>query len=417
MIMWEKKKQAKQAEKFVEKNANGAELNAVLTESIDDAVIVLNNDFTVEFVSANAERILGVSAKEIGKDIANLGMGKYVADDVVTYDTLKSIKTGNSVTYMVGRVHEKTKETRYFSEKVTATEVDGVRKYAVVISDRTAELLTKQSLEEALTIAQIANQSKSAFLANMSREIRTPLNTIIGLCTLLQKDGDDAEKMHEHLRQLTLTGRHTLTLINDILDMSKIESGESTANVSEIVVMDLIKEIDGAIAPQARAKKQCFKITVAVKAEKILGDRFRIKKILLKVLSNAVKYTPEGGHIDFIIQQVSGSARKYVYFQFIVKDDGVGMSEEFVKKIFHPYSRDITAKQNGGMGLGLAVAKSLIDGMGGTIAVESKEGEGSTFAVNLKFPVSKVDESDFWKAHGISRVLVVGDNNVHKSCL
>lgn len=390
-----------------------AELADVFMQYCDDVFLELDANFNVVYVSPNVERVLGISIKDVEKDIQNIGKGKYLGDKEITLKSLSEIQIGSSVSHVVGRAHGKSKEVRYYSETVHRVVNGSVEKYIIIISDRTKELLTKQSLEEALTIAKIANRSKSTFIANVSHDLRTPMNTLVGLCTLLQRDINDAEKLNEHIKHLTLTSRHMLTLINDILDMSKIEAGETTLNVSEINVVDLIKEIEAVVTPQAKAKRQSFKITVAVKTEKILGDKSRIKHVLLNLLSNAVKYTDEGGHIELIMQQIARSSRKFMYLQFIVKDDGVGMSEQLVKKIFEPYSRELTqVNDSGSTGLGMAVAKNLIDLMGGTISVESKLGVGSTFAVNFKFPVSRISDSSFWQEQGISRLLIVGENNV-----
>ena len=390
----------------------------ILLNCVDDVFLILGEDYDVEYVSPNVDRVLGVPVRDVMKNVASLGSAKYMDDKEITYKTLSEIELGSSISHIVGREHKRNKEMHYYSETVYHAEIDRERKYFVIISDRTKELLAKQSLEEALAIAKIANQSKSTFLANMSHDIRTPMNTIVGLCTLLQRDVDDKAKFNDHVKQIMLTSRHLLTLINDILDMSKIESGEATLNISEITVIDLIKEIDAKMAPQAKAKRQSFKTTVAVKAEKFLGDKMRIKRVMTNILSNAIKYTPEGGQIEFTVQQMSRPSHKHIYLQFIIKDNGVGMSEQFVKKIFEPYSREISgAPDSQGTGLGMAVAKNLIDLMGGTISIESKEGEGSTFAVGFKFPISKINDSNFWVEQGVARVLVIGDNNINNNSI
>lgn len=409
-----KKKKGEKLDITAEGFSSRDQLMGILTNSIDDVFIILSgDDCTAEYVSPNVERVLGVPVKEIEKNIANLGKAKYMDDKEITYQTIKEIEIGSSLSHVVGREHKRTKEMHYYNETIYHIEADKSHKFIVLISDRTKEMLAKQSLEEALAIARIANQSKSTFLANMSHDIRTPMNTIVGLCTLLQRDTGDTAKFNEHVKQIMLTSRHMLTLINDILDMSKIESGETTLNVTEIDVVELIKEIDAHIAPQAKAKRQSFKTTVAVKNEKFLGDKVRIKRIMLNILSNAVKYTQDGGRIEFTVQQMSRPSRKHMYLQFIIKDNGVGMSEQLVKNIFDPYTRELgSTTETHGAGLGMAVAKNLIDLMGGTIAVESKEGEGSTFAVSFKFPISKINDSNFWVEQGVARVLVVGDNNL-----
>ena len=401
-----------------EESSSKEELIKILTTNMDDVFIVLSGStYGVEYVSPNVERALGVPEKDVQRDIRNLGRAKYVDDKEVNFDTLDKIGIGGSVSHTVAREHKKTKEVRYFKETVYHVKEDKQDVYVVMISDRTAELLSKQSLEEALSIARIANRSKSAFLANMSHDIRTPMNSIVGLCTLLQRDSGDPDKIKEHVKHIMLTSRHMLTLINDILDMSKIETGDATLNVTDISLVDLIKEIDAHIAPQAKAKRQTLKTKVIIKNDRFLGDKVRIKRVLLNILSNAVKYTPEGGNIDFTVQQLARPSRKHIYLQFVVKDSGKGMSENMVRKIFEPYSRELGVTESEGTGLGMAVAKSLIDLMGGTISVDSKEGEGSTFSVNFKFPLAKINDVNFWVENNISRVLVVDDNNVDSNSI
>lgn len=407
----------KKKDKDIEVSSN-EQLIKILTNCLDDVFLILSGyKYEVEYVSPNIERVLGVPAKDVMKNLAVLGKGKYAGDKEISYQTLSQIEVGSSISHVVGREHAKNKDMHYYDETVYHIDVDREDKYIVIISDRTKELLAKQSLEEALKIANIANRSKSTFLANMSHDIRTPMNTIVGLCTLLQRDVDDKAKFNDHVKQIMLTSRHLLTLINDILDMSKIESGETTLNISEINIVDLVKEIDSQMSPQAKAKRQTFKTTVAIKSEKFLGDKMRIKRVMLNILSNAVKYTPEGGQIEFTVQQMSRPSRKHIYLQFIIKDNGVGMSEQFVQRIFEPYSREISGAPDQGSGLGMAVAKNLIDLMGGTISIESKEGEGSTFAVGFKFPISKVNDSNFWIDQGVARILVIGENNIDNNSI
>ena len=394
-------------------------LMRILTNSIDDVFLVLGEKFDVEYVSPNIDRVLGIAAKEVEKKIDCLGKAAYIDDKEVTYKTLKEMQIGGSFSLVCGRDHKRTHDHRFFRETVYCVEgSDGARKYVVLIADCTNELIAKQSLEEALTIAKIANQSKTTFLANMSHDIRTPMNTIVGLCTLLQRDIDDAEKLQEHVKHIILTSRHMLTLINDILDMSKIESGDTALKESEISVSELVKEVTAKVALQAKAKRQTFNTVVAIRDEKFLGDKLRIKRVLNNVLSNAVQYTPDGGRIEFKVQQMARPSLKYMYLQFIVKDNGVGMSPEFVKKIFEPFTRELRGVADvQGTGLGMAIAKNLVDLMGGTITVDSKENVGSTFVVSFKFPYSKANDAEFWIEQGISRVLVVGGNNVDNNSI
>lgn len=398
---------------------DGDGLLNILTSCTDDVYIVMSgNDYQVEYVSSNIERIMGVAANDVMRGIRFLGKAKYTDDKDLDISTLKQVKRGAPLTLIAEREHGRTKETRFFSETIYNVSTDAGVKYVLMISDRTEELLAKHSLEEALSIARIANQSKSTFLANMSHDIRTPMNTIVGLCTLLQRDSEDKEKFDDHVRQIILTSRHMLTLINDIIDMSKIEAGETTLNISDITLSDIVKETENRIAPLTKAKRQNFKIIVSAKDEKFQGDKARLKRVLYNLLSNAVKYTPEGGHIDFIIQQISRPSRKFIYLQFIVKDNGIGMSEDFVNKIFQPFAREQNGSpENSGTGLGMPITKNLVDLMGGTIAVESKQGAGSKFTVSFKFPLSKISDASFWVDQGVTRILYVGGNNIDNNSL
>ncbi|MDE7086934.1 MAG: hybrid sensor histidine kinase/response regulator, partial [Clostridia bacterium] len=391
----------------------------LLTNVIDDVFIILaGNKLEVEYVSPNVERILGISEKEVLKSVRSLGQAKYIDDKEVTMEDVLRIPVGSSDNFLCGREHGKTKEQRFFSETVYHLKDDGGDKYVLKISDRTNDILVKQSLEEALAIAKIANQSKTTFLANMSHDIRTPMNTIVGLCTLLQRDIGNREKLMEHVKHITVTSRHMLTLINDILDMSKIEAESTTLSEGELSVSEIVKELNVKIAPQAKAKRQTLNTTISVRDDKFLGDGLRIKRAIANILSNAVQYTPDGGRIDFAVQQISRPSRKYAYMQFVIKDNGIGMSEEFLKKIFIPFTReqhgDVTVQ---GTGLGMPIAKNLIDLMGGTVSIESKLGEGTKVVVNFKFPLTKTNDADFWIAQGITRMLVVGGNNIDNNSI
>ena len=390
----------------------------ILTVNADDCFLMLSGEnLNVEYVSPNIERVIGISVKEAEKSVNNLSMVKYIDDKEVSKEDILKIPVGASVTFVGSRDHGRTKEQRFYSETVYHVKESDGDKYIVTISDRTNEILAKQSLEEALAIAKIANQSKSTFLANMSHDIRTPMNTIVGLCTLLQRDVEDKEKLAEHVKHIMLTSRHMLTLINDILDMSKIEADDTALSEGEMSISELVKDINAKIAPQAKAKRQTLSTTVAVRDEKYVGDVLRIKRVLLNVLTNAVQYTPEGGRIEFLIQQIARPSHKYAYLQFTVKDNGIGMSEDFVSRIFEPFTREHMGNGLQGTGLGMPIAKNLVDLMGGTIAVESKSGEGTKVTINFKFPLIKVSDAEFWTEHGISRILVVGGNNIDNNSI
>lgn len=288
------------------------------------------------------------------------------------------------------------------------------KKVQETLSEQLKTISTQEkALKEALGAAVAANSAKSNFLSNMSHDIRTPMNAIVGLCTLLAKDANNPERVREHTRKITASSQHLLGLINDILDMSKIESGKTTLNISEIHLAELVNEIATIMRPQAKARDQEFEISVAdMRNEHILGDKLRINQILINLLSNAVKYTPVGGRILLQIRQLPQEKKNYAHFRFVVQDNGNGMSEDYLKIIFEPFTREEndTVNKIQGTGLGMAITKNLVDLMGGTISVESKIGEGTTFTVELELRLQETEtDKDFWAHHGITHALIVDD--------
>ena len=294
-----------------------------------------------------------------------------------------------------------------------------------------AELKNRMAMEEAYRAAKAANEAKTMFLSNMSHDMRTPMNAIIGFSTLLDRDASQPDKVREYNRKIAASGRHLLSLINDVLDMSKIESGQKSLNITEFDLKELMEELNSVIQPQALEKQQSLDVRVCgLKAERFLGDRLRLSQIILNLLSNAVKYTPDGGHIEFSIVSLPETSAGYAHLRFQVQDNGIGMSPEFVEHIFEPFTRENNTTASGilGTGLGMPIAKSLVDLMGGTIAVESTQGEGSTFRVELELRYAEqpaetgLNEDTALTDHGTKglkclKVLVAEDNDINAEIL
>ncbi len=280
--------------------------------------------------------------------------------------------------------------------------------------DREAEReMHNRQLTEALQTAQIANNSKTTFLSNMSHDIRTPMNAILGFTTLLAKDVDNPEKVREYTKKINASGQHLLSLINDVLDISKIESGKVVLSLGEIAMKDMISSIDTIIRPAANAKNQTFDIAVTgLRHERLIGDETRINQILINLLSNAVKYTPEGGNIWLRIIGLNQHSNQYEHIRIEVEDNGYGMTSEYLETIFDAFTRaeNSTTNKVQGTGLGMAITKNIVELMGGTIEVASEVGLGSLFIVDLELRIPEVDvDEQFWKERGIYRVLVVDD--------
>jgi len=268
-------------------------------------------------------------------------------------------------------------------------------------------------LQDALTAAQAANAAKSDFLSRMSHDIRTPMNAIIGFSSLLLKDASDAEKVQDQARKILSSSNHLLGLINDILDMSKIESGNVQMNVHEFKLSETISMIDSIVRPLMESKKQTFDIyTTGLRQDSFVADSQRLQQVLLNVLSNATKYTGEGGRIVMNVKSLPETSGHYETISFEVSDNGRGMTEEYQKVIFEPFSREQlkTQEASQGTGLGMAITKNLVNMMGGTISLKSKLGEGSTFTIVIPLHLPEEKENlEFWKNHSLTHMLVVDD--------
>jgi len=367
------------------------QLFSILSNNTNDVFLMSSIDgSTVEYVSPNIERVMGLSVREVKKDLLVINSTLCSNENEIGKELIKKIVPGKPLSLENERIHGISGEHRWFSEFIYCTEVDNTEKLIAVLSDRTAENRNKAALEEALNIAREANNAKSTFLSNMSHDIRTPMNAIVGLSTLLQRDCDKPEKVREHTKKIIASSHHMLGLINDILDMSKIESGKASINFTEINLAEIVEELST-----------------------IIGDKLRIEQIMINLLSNAVKYTQDGGRIEMIMEQIPGGAKNYARMRFTVRDNGMGMSEEYQQIIFAPFTREINSTTNKiqGTGLGMAITKNLVDLMGGTISVESKQGEGSSFVVELELRMQETDiDRNFWKNHGIGSILIADDD-------
>ena len=251
------------------------------------------------------------------------------------------------------------------------------------------ELETKQSeLENALRMAQSANRAKTTFLSNMSHDIRTPMNAIIGFAGLAASHLDEKEHVREYLTTIGQSSEHLLSLINDVLDMSRIESGKINLREKAESLADILETLGHIVQADVQAKGHRFDTDLSeVRNDAVWCDKMRLNQVLLNLVSNAIKYTPPGGKISLRVIQKPADAEGRALFEFHCLDNGIGMGEEFARTIFDPFTREETSTVSGiqGTGLGMSITKHLVDIMGGTISVASKKGEGSEFTVSLEF--------------------------------
>lgn len=277
-----------------------------------------------------------------------------------------------------------------------------------------------KELSEALVLAQQSNRSKTTFLNNMSHDIRTPMNAIIGFTALASTHLDNKDIVRDYLSKIEKSSEHLLSLINDVLDMSRIESGKVTINEKEENLAEIIHNLRDIIQADVNAKQLNFYTdTVDVKDEYVICDKLRLNQVLLNIVSNALKYTEPGGTIAFRLIQKGIDEDGRASYEFRVKDSGIGMSEEFAKTIFEPFTREQTSTVSGiqGTGLGMAITKNIVDMMGGTISVKTKLHEGSEFIVNLSFRLAGEKKSFevIEKLEGLKSLVVDDDINACQS--
>ena len=250
----------------------------------------------------------------------------------------------------------------------------------------------KQAAEDAFQVAQEANRSKSSFLANMSHDIRTPMNAIIGITSLIRHDAGDKGKVIEYADKIDTSSQHLLGIINEVLDMSKIEAGKTVFKYSDFSILDFIQELDTIFRSQISEKKQTLTITKEnIRHQWVNGDQVHLMQIFSNLLSNAIKYTQEGGEIQLLAEECESNSSVYAKYRFLVCDNGMGMSADFKNMIFDAFTRAENSLTNKiqGTGLGMAITKNLVDLMGGTIDVESEPGQGSCFEVFMDLKIAE----------------------------
>ena len=391
------------------------ELFQKLSLNVDDVFLMLDAKTSkVDYVSPNIERLLGLPWKEVRQDVHVLANLHPKDDPDRDKNFLEELHRGEQREWDAAYLHQETKELRWFHIVAMGSEVAGRTKYILVLSDRTADRQVNQALSDAVAAAETANRAKSTFLSNMSHDIRTPMNAIIGFTTLALSNLDDKERMKDYLAKTLASSNHLLSLINDVLDMSRIESGKIHLEEVEVNLSDVLHDLKTIVSGQIYAKQlELYMDAMDVTDEDVYCDKTRLNQVLLNLLSNAIKFTPAGGTVSVRVRQLAGKIRGCGQYEFRVKDNGIGMSPEFAQKIFEPFERERTSTVSRiqGTGLGMAITKTIVDMMGGTIEVQTAQGKGTEFIIRVPMraqaehrPVEKITELEGLKA------LVVDDD-------
>ena len=367
------------------------ELFTRLSRNVDDVFFMLDAETSrTDYVSPNIERLLGVPLEQVRQDIRALRALHPKDSPDHDKNFLAGIQCGEQSEWDADYAHQQTGERRWFHIVAMGSEVAGRTKYILVMSDRTADRKINQALSEAVAAAEAASRAKSTFLSNMSHDIRTPMNAIIGFTTLAVSNIDNQERVKDYLTKTLSSSRHLLALINDILDMSRIESGKLQLEETEVNIPEMLHDIKTIVSGQIYAKQlELYMDALDVADEDVYCDRTRLGQILLNLLSNAIKFTPAGGTVSVRIRQLAGTVRDCAQYEFRVRDNGIGMSPEFAQKIFEPFERERTSTVSRiqGTGLGMAITRNIVEMMGGTIKVQTEKNRGTEFIICLPLRV------------------------------
>lgn len=377
---------------------NRDELFSYLSFNVNDIFMMINaKDFTIDYISPNVNKLLGISIDDLKNNIFELDSLSYGDNAISLKEQLLSIGANDEVEWYGEYVHQITRETHWYRNIAQYTTIQKNGKYILVMSDRTEEILKNQEFEKMAYEAESANRAKSKFLSNMSHDIRTPMNAILGFTNLALSNAEDKERSQEYLKKILASSNHLLSLINDVLDMSKIESGRMKLTNVDANLSDLFHNIESLFLGEAKTRNLEFQINVEnVENEDVYCDKTRFNQLIFNLVSNAIKYTPAGGKVAIYLSEIDKTDNGYGVYQIIVKDSGIGMSKDFLKHIFEPFERELSSTVNKiqGTGLGMSIAKNIVEMMSGTIDIKSELGKGTeiTLTIPLKLQDSQVSD-------------------------
>lgn len=398
------------------------ELFSKLSVNVDDVFLMVDaNDLRVEYVSPNIEKLVGISEQQVFDDIREIEHLIRTDESVHILDQLSTILPGEQREWDREYIHQKTGEELWFRVVVFCTDIQGEKKYILDLSDRTKDKKINQRLEDAFHTAENANRAKTTFLNNMSHDIRTPMNAIIGFTNIAMKHEPEPE-VRGCLEKIRESSDHLLTLINDVLDISRIESGKIKFAPIGVDIVEVADTVLSIMYGFLSNRNITFHTHLAIPETRyVLADAVRIREVLVNILGNAVKFTGDGGSITFTSDYLPGADDRHMIVRYRVTDTGVGMTKEFVKHIFDEFSQEESSARTyyKGSGLGMAISKRYVDLMGGNISVESEKGKGSTFTVELPLELTEADKVQKQASPGDStdlagvKILMAEDNDLN----
>lgn len=393
------------------------ELFSTLSSNVDDIFAMLDGKtLHVDYISPNVENLVGIPESKVRANIRVVDSLVKDTKNGLILDKLPDIQPGEQAEWYREYIHQETGKPRWFHATALCRKIRGEKKYILVLSDRTKDKQINQELEDAVNMARSANKAKSTFLSNMSHDIRTPMNAIIGFTTLAIANMDNAEKVKDYMSKILSSSNHLLSLINDILDMSRIESGKIQLEETEANLSEMLHDIRTIISGQIHAKQlELYMDVMDVTDEDVYCDKTRINQVLLNLLSNAVKFTAPGGTVSVRISQLGNTDSEKGQYEIRIKDTGIGMSKAFAERIFEPFERERTSTVSKiqGTGLGMAISKNIIDMMGGSIEVITEQGKGTEFIIRLtlRLQPDRRSERKIAELEGLKALVVDDDFN------
>ena len=398
------------------------ELFSKLSVNVDDVFLMVDaKDLRVEYVSPNIEKLVGISEQQVFDDIHEIEHLLRTDESEHILDQLSDILPGEQRLWDRECIHQITGEELWFRVAAFCTDIQGEAKYILDLSDRTKDKKINQKLADAVHTAENANRAKTIFLNNMSHDIRTPMNAIIGFTDIARKYHPKPE-VENCLQKIRESSEHLLTLINDVLDISRIESGKIKFAPIGVDIVEVADTVLSIMYGFLSNRNITFHTHLAVPETRyVLADAVRIREVLVNILGNAVKFTGDGGSITFTSDYLPGADDRHMIVRYRVTDTGVGMTKEFVKHIFDEFSQEESSARTHykGSGLGMAISKRYVDLMGGNISVESEKGKGSTFTVELPLELTEADKVQKQASPGDStdltgvKILMAEDNDLN----
>lgn len=400
---------------------NEGRVYKAISENINTAIFIMDQQTRyIRHAFENMNSILGLPAEQVqGCIFSPEWLAQTGLPAAVAHMAERAEKTSESVSEEVKHFNRRLGREVWLNVSISPLNLKGRKEYMVAFTDVTENKKLMEQLRESMLEAQSASAAKSSFLANMSHDIRTPMNAITGMTDIAIRSIGDSERVMDCLQKIGLSSRHLKRLINDILDMSKIESGKLSLNPGVTSLPEVMESLINIVQFQAAEKDQQLQVVIRhVEHETVLCDSVRLNQVLLNILANAVKFTPNGGSIRCSLEEtVSPQGKGYRRYLFSVRDTGVGMSKDFQSMIFETFTREksVHIEETEGSGLGMSISKWIVDQMGGTIQVFSEPGQGSEFLVTVDFPVP--DESNGCCAvpSGLSLLLIDSDEQLRES--